>query len=577
MNALRLQYRITLATLVPLLIFVLLSGVLAAYALRQIPEELVLQRQTELTQVAAAGVAADLRGNIRLLESVSAELAAYTAAPLRQQEIINQRSDVLRIFTGGVVLLDTRGTARASTSDSQDSLGLNYAFRPYFQDCKSSLSPAFSTVLQDKPSQFGAVVIAVPVMQEGEFAGVLAGEFALDRPEWASDLSLLQTPQGGIPYLIDSNGTVIYHPDVERVGSSVRDDPAIASLIVSGKPTSLIERSNLEANNLVTSYAPIPGISWAVITEEPEQAVLAPVIPFQWTIAALMTVGVTLATVALFLSIGRVTRPLNSLTSEARRVAAGMPFRPLQVQGPPDLQLLFSMINRMVTRLEEQAGVIRQYAQQVLKSQEEERLRLARDLHDETVQELIGLNQRLDLCVELVRENPKAAENELRSLQALTGRALVGVQRMSHNLRPSILEDVGLAAALDVLIGELKQQMPGASVSYEIVGEPRRLPAEIELTAFRIAQEALTNIRRHAASATRIDLVLVLAEKALKLIVEDNGGGFDLEQKARVREGHLGLAGMQERARLFNGELETSSEPGEGTIITLSLPIPMDS
>jgi signal transduction histidine kinase len=189
------------------------------------------------------------------------------------------------------------------------------------------------------------------------------------------------------------------------------------------------------------------------------------------------------------------------------------------------------------------------------------------------VQDLVAITQRIELCADLLEKDPAAAGAQMRELSKLAAGALAEVQRISKDLRPFVLEDLGLTVALDVLARDLGAQLPQAHVSCEIVGKEVRLPPELELTAYRIAQEALNNVRKHAAGATRVNIALFYEDWGIQLMVEDNGRGFELvDREALARGGHLGIAGMVERAQLFGGEINVSSVPGEGTTMSLRLP-----
>jgi len=143
---------------------------------------------------------------------------------------------------------------------------------------------------------------------------------------------------------------------------------------------------------------------------------------------------------------------------------------------------------------------------------------------------------------------------------------------MSNDLRPFVLEDLGLSAALQALVEQLAEQLPRADVHCEIVGHERHFPSELELTTFRIAQEALNNVRKHASTAKRVDLTLFFEEWGILVTVEDDGPGFSVPSvQSLMRAQHLGLAGMIERAQLFGGSLTISSVPGEGTQVSLRL------
>jgi signal transduction histidine kinase len=327
------------------------------------------------------------------------------------------------------------------------------------------------------------------------------------------------------------------------------------------------------SDDVVVTYAPVGTTGWGLLVEEPWQPILASVVPAQLLVAALMGLGMVLALFGLVFSLGRALGPLSALVEEGKRVSAGNPFRPLPEKGPPDLRSLLRAVNQMVSRLEEQQQSLRSYAVEVLRAQEEERLRLSRDLHDGAVQDLVALGQRLELYRDAAEQGAPAAEERLREVQALAEKSVVELRRMSNNLRPSVLEDLGLVPALQFLIRELGQQLPEAKANFEVVGEEVRLAPEVELAAFRIAQEALSNVRKHAPSAGRVSMALVFDEREVTLVVEDDGPGSHLvSPEALLHQGHLGLAGMAERARLFGGDLAVETGPGRGTTVILRLP-----
>ena len=150
---------------------------------------------------------------------------------------------------------------------------------------------------------------------------------------------------------------------------------------------------------------------------------------------------------------------------------------------------------------------------------------------------------------------------------------LEGVRRFSRDLRPSVLDDLGLLAALEWLTNDLAKNFKIAA-DLKVHGEPHRLSPESEVVLFRIAQEALRNVWKHAA-ASRADVTLDFAADAIGLTVQDDGKGFKKPQMINdlVGSGKLGLAGMQERIGLLGGELDITSEPGKGTKVRVSIPL----
>lgn len=287
-----------------------------------------------------------------------------------------------------------------------------------------------------------------------------------------------------------------------------------------------------------------------------------------------MVVGLFISFWLLLIGFHRISWPLLAVTEQAMRVTEGQEFVPPDVAGPAEVEALVAAFNRMVTQLRQQRNTLYDYAKRMLYSQEEERNRISRDLHDETAQELVGLMQRIDLCRLAAEDNPRvlAALDELSEIATLT---LAGVRRMSQALRPLILEDLGLVAAIQAIAEDLEGQLPGSEghVFCEVIGQERRLPPEIELSAFRIVQEALTNVRKHAGPVDRVYVTVQFKPDTLHINVEDNGLGFYMPVPQPQPDGeHLGLIGMRERAELVGGTLNILTRPSEGTQVLLELP-----
>ena len=208
----------------------------------------------------------------------------------------------------------------------------------------------------------------------------------------------------------------------------------------------------------------------------------------------------------------------------------------------------------------------------VVGAQEAERQRIARDLHDETGQSLtaIGLGIR-GLSSSLSARNKPALET-LQRLQTLTASTLEELQRIISDLRPSHLDDLGLAAALRWYAGRLQELTP-LVIRVDITGGERPLDEAVRITIFRIIQEALNNIVKHA-EASHVDVSLEFRENVARIRVRDNGCGFDLDlvRFTRIGRTSLGLAGMEERAALLGGTVSIQSRPGYGTEVEAVIP-----
>ncbi|MDR7483994.1 MAG: histidine kinase [Armatimonadota bacterium] len=206
----------------------------------------------------------------------------------------------------------------------------------------------------------------------------------------------------------------------------------------------------------------------------------------------------------------------------------------------------------------------------LITAHEDERRRIARELHDEVSQSLTGLMMAITAAESLPSD---ALRSRLAAIYATAEATLEEVRKIIHDLRPTMLDDLGLVSAVRVCARNLLEAS-GIRLTFDASGfGTRRLPAAVESTVFRVAQEAITNIARHARASAAV-VVLRLSEGVLVLAVEDNGVGFDPGQVLGGREGRgVGLLGMQERAALVGGRLAIESSPGGGTRIRLTVPL----
>ncbi len=212
-----------------------------------------------------------------------------------------------------------------------------------------------------------------------------------------------------------------------------------------------------------------------------------------------------------------------------------------------------------------------QLTQMLLEGQEQERKRIARELHDDTAQSQSLISLELDSVIS--RENLCDEETmaKITRQKSAVDRTMQDVRRFSHELHPSILDHLGLVPALDQLVEEMNQRNDMA-VSFTTRGNEKKLSSAKELAVFRVVQEALSNIRKHAR-ATQAEVSLQYLSDSVKLRISDNGTGFDIkkESEAAISRGSLGLVSMRERAHLIGAELKIESRLGQGTSITMKM------
>ncbi|OGO02018.1 MAG: hypothetical protein A2Y90_05860 [Chloroflexi bacterium RBG_13_52_12] len=236
----------------------------------------------------------------------------------------------------------------------------------------------------------------------------------------------------------------------------------------------------------------------------------------------------------------------------------------------------FEHVARDVTQEKQQQENVRAYIQQITRAQEEERKRIARDLHDDVSPDILILIQKLDNITSAQRPKMTTVRGNLEEVRGQAVKALEGLRATAQGLRPRIIDDLGLVAALEWIAEDLERDQK-VRVKVETKDMDRKLSPETQILLFRIAQEALNNIRKHAR-ASNVTIRVEEGEKYVKMTVTDDGQGFEAPGKIEgmVSAGRLGLMGMHERARLLNGSLQIKSAPGRGTEISVQLPWPVN-
>jgi two-component system sensor histidine kinase UhpB len=238
----------------------------------------------------------------------------------------------------------------------------------------------------------------------------------------------------------------------------------------------------------------------------------------------------------------------------------------------PDVERLGETLNTMLDVLGEHRGLLQKLSEQVLAAQEDERKRIARELHDETAQALTTLLIRLKI-LERAR-NVEEIHGQINELRELTAQTLEAVRSLAVELRPTTLDDLGLVAALEAYTETYASRIPLA-LDFSAHGfddQDGRLPPQQELVLYRVVQEALTNAAKHStAQHVRVHLHRTPSEVVARVV--DDGQGFEVDDVMRSRERGLGLFGMQERLALVRGQLVIDSSPGRGTRIEAHVPV----
>jgi len=366
-----------------------------------------------------------------------------------------------------------------------------------------------------------------------------------------------------------------------------------------------------DGQRLSLAYAPLDleGLDWWVIVEQPWHELVGPVLRYSQFVPLVAALAVVVSLLTLYYGIRSIVQPLRALGQRAERVAwgdfdgagIGTP-----VGGVREIEDLRCTLDQMAKRVQNYQIGMHDYIAAITQGQEEERKRLARELHDDTVQALIALGQRVEMAQKVLPGDPEHAAERLATVRGMIAESLEGVRRFSRDLRPPYLDDLGLVPALEMLTrSEVKNstgpagtcgtgpagtsgtgpaeasgtreagsgQRQGPVIDLSTIGPVRRLPPDMELAAYRIVQEALNNVIRHA-QATHAWVEARFDTDHLVLVVRDDGQGFEVPRLPDdlARRGHFGLMGIQERALLYGGQVTVRSLPGDGTTLQVQLP-----
>ena len=378
---------------------------------------------------------------------------------------------------------------------------------------------------------------------------------------------------GGLTlFLASGDGHVLAHSNPSLDGTDMSDLPGIEALS-DGKTGSLFQRQAETGEEVVIAYSPVGETGWVLLMEESWSAIADPRLRYSQVAPLVLVPALVLAAGALVFGIRQIVQPLQTLEQQAARLGWG-DFAALEpVGGIGEVQALQATLARMADQLRDAQAGMRSYAAALTRGQEDERARLARELHDETVQTLIALEHRVHMLRRAISRNPEEADRKAGELAQMAADAVHEVRRVIRALRPLYLDDLGWLPALRVLVDDLNDA-DGLRATLRVMGDEQRLGLAAELALFRIAQEAILNVARHSGGG-EVAVRVTFALDAVTLSIRDDGRGFT--PPTRVEElasaGHFGLMGMQERAQLVGAQLRIDSAPGKGAHLQVTLPV----
>jgi signal transduction histidine kinase len=562
-------------------------------------------------RVSAAGAVAahiddDLTDDLEVLQRLAAAVAPALSDPGRDaaRRLLREAHGQLR-HREAIFLLDATGKVLAEEPQASASSAPAEGDALVAQVLASG-RPKLSGVLG---GEHGSVVHElVPIRDwKGDVVGVAGGTLRPEKRDIEKMLRFLRRGETGFAELVDGSGRIVASTQPGRVGLLSECSKRFGRLAAEKRSLATAcaechaqEDVEIRPAEHVT-FAPLSSAPWAVVMRQTVAEAL-PTEGLPWyAVAGMLALQVLVAGAFAWGASRSVTQPVAVLTEHAERIASGQLASPIPSLGEDEVGRLGKSLERMrlslklnIERVEEaNAGLEQRVAdrtrelneanaelkareeargqllRKVITAQEDERKRIARELHDETTQSLAVLVMGLDAAHDAIQSGKTPRLDEVK---AVAVRTLEDVHRIILDLRPSVLDDLGLLSAVrwyaDRALGAR-----GISVRCEF-GELRRLPPEMETALFRMCQETLSNVARHAQASAVLVQVGVEGNDVV-IEVEDDGKGFDPAAASR-REGRRpwGLMGIRERAEILGGTATIDSAPGQGTRVQVRIPQP---
>lgn len=571
--ATQLRSQAILLIIALLSLMLILSVGITFLAYQQVSQSLAESRDQELANVSAERLSESIEAFVRGLKTLANQTEMQLGEPTLQKATLERAPDLVADFTtdGGIIILNASGFVSVTEPLRPDLNGQDFSQEPYFKDAQALRTSVFSDIIKEPGSGEDIIVIAVPIEKpNGEFVGVLAGRFYLSFQRLGQEIQKLKVGEQGTAYLVDRTGRLIYHPISALIGKDFSEREAVQQLKQGQLAGAVTSRVNGQPDT-VEGYAVVEVTGWGLVIVEPWAQVVEPAQNALRPVAIVLVAG--LIAVAAFVSLGvqAVTDPIQNLVVQTRQVAAGDYDAQVSLSKIKEIRELGTAFNEMVEQIGKYRAGLRQYVADITQTQEDERKRIARELHDDTVQSLIAISQRIEL-IKGILDEPGEARVRLAELRTMVTGAIDSVRQFSRDLRPLALEDLGLMAAMQYLVNQLVQH-EGIEVHFECEGTPEGLPTDMEVAIYRILQEALNNVKKHA-EATEVQVLVQFTNRQIILMVQDNGHGFDMPESITdfAGRGSFGVMGLQERAQLFGGKIEVESKRNEGTTIRLIIP-----
>jgi signal transduction histidine kinase/DNA-binding NarL/FixJ family response regulator len=347
---------------VPTAIILVAVAMVTFFAYRQVTESQAIERDRELTRLLAGHVTAELAEYTDLLTSIARTSNIRQGDTAIQQATLERSSNRLAVCDGGVLVLDNLGTVIAVEPERPDVLsqrsgilGQDWSDRKYLLQMVRTREPVFSDIVTDGPQGAKVIVIAIPITNgQDELVGAMLGMFHLDTTATSvfyDDLAKLRAGESGNVYLVDSNGQVIYHSDVEHIGADFSTEAVVQRVL--DKEVNAVRTHNLSGQDIVAGFAPVPGTSWGLVTEENWTTLTSDSRSYQHSLILLLMLGVVAPAIVVTIGVKRITRPIGELIEAAQEVAKGHFGQTITARTGDEIEELAEQFSLMSTQLQE--------------------------------------------------------------------------------------------------------------------------------------------------------------------------------------------------------------------------------
>jgi signal transduction histidine kinase len=567
-----------------------------------------LQRRVELAKTIAKHTDSILERNINRLYdiSLSGGIDFYDNNWEPEKKVL-KKAYQYSIFTDGIFLLDKNGNSVVTYPPRLENSGNLFGI-PYINKIMRDSKPVISDIYTPELVKKKVIFALVPLKnKEGDVVGVAGGEINPTNYIFTDIIKAIAVEKNTYMEIVDSQGIVIASNNPNRVFTGSDHNRILAGLIV--KKMSVVrichvchdedrvQGSQTTSRSVnVLAFSPLEMAPWGVSILQPEKDVYEPASALRNTFL-MFSIGSIGIVLLIAIGMGKsIVKPVHELIDATHKIASGDMSKSIRFGGMDEIGMLsrsfevmrgkladslerlqqynVELESRVIERtreIEQSKEMIKDLLKKVISVQEEERKRIARGLHDETMQSLSAILMKIDMC----KLNPEdLLVNKVDEMKDIVLKTLDDIRNMIQNLRPSILDDLGLEAAirwlLDKHLGE-----KGIQYFLNIMGtQGKRFTPNVEITLFRITQEAVVNIARHAG-ADNVFVIFKIGKNSVNVDIEDDGAGFDVQYALKRTEDArgLGILGMKERVNLIGGNVKICSEPERGTRISLKIPL----